>query len=122
MGAGPHSYHPGSSEPEKREEHWAKFLDQMLVQTILGALGGPVLLWGGADLWRVTQHLPQHPAHPSGLFLMHQENGFSRPPAEREARAEAGWEETGASHKQAEAGPGPRAQVENPWVRFRGSS
>lgn len=81
--AWPDSYGPGSSEPERKEEHWAKFLDQIAVQTILGDLGGPVLLWGGADLWKVTQHLPQHPAHPSGLFLLHQENDFSRPPLVR---------------------------------------
>lgn len=49
-------------------------------------------------MWGVTQHLPQHPAHPSGFFLLHQEKDFSR-----ETGAKDSWEETGAKTKQAGA-------------------
>lgn len=84
-----------SSEPVRKEEHSAKFLEQTLVRLPCEA-GRPDLLWGGADLWKVAQHLPQDPAHWSGLFLLHQENDFSRlSSGRRETRAKDkdSWEE-----------------------------
>lgn len=84
-----------SSEPVRKEEHSAKFLEQTLVRLPCEA-GRPALLWGGADLWKVAQHLPQDPAHWSGLFLLHQENDFSRlSSGSRETRAKDkdSWEE-----------------------------
>lgn len=112
--AWPSSHDPGSPEPERKEEHWAKFLDQILVQTILGDLGGPVLLWGGADLWKVTQRLPQHPAHPSGLFLPHQENDFSRPPLVRgrpEPRPAGKKQEPNTNRRKLAQGRGPKWRI-----------
>lgn len=112
--AWPNSYNPGSSEPERKEDHWANFLDQMLVQTVLGDLGGPALLWGGADLWKVTQHVPQHPAHPSGLFLLHQENDFSRPPLARgrpEPRTAGKKQEPNTNRQKLAQGRGPKWRI-----------
>lgn len=95
--AWPCRYDPRSSEPTRKEEHSAKFLEQILIQAALGDLGGPALLWGGADLLKVTQHLPEHPAHPSGLFLLHQEDNFIKSPSDRrETKAMDSWEQIGA--------------------------
>lgn len=107
-------YGPGSSEPARKEEHWAKFPDQILVQTVLGDLGGPALLWGGADLWKVTQHLPRHPPALSGLFLLHQENDFSRSPLVRgrpEPRTAGRKQEPNANRQELAQGLGPERRV-----------
>lgn len=112
--AWPSSYNPGSSEPERKEDHWAKFLDQILVQTVLGDLDGSALLWGGADLWKVTQYLPQHPAHPSGLFLLHQENDFSRPPLVRgrpEPSTAGNKQEPNTNRQKLAQGRGPKWRI-----------
>lgn len=48
--AEPSRHDPRSSEPARREEHSAKFLEQTLVRLPWE----PALLWGGADLWKVV--------------------------------------------------------------------
>lgn len=106
---------PRSSEPVRKEEHLAKFLEQTFVRLPWE----PALLWGGVGLWKVVQHLPQHPAHPSGLFLLQQENDFSRlSSGRRETRAKDSWEEIWAQGKQRELVQGLELQ----WRAHRSGS
>lgn len=89
--AWPSSYNPGSSE-QRKEDPWANFLDQMLVQTGPSETWAGQPFWGGADLWKVTQHVPQHPAHPSGPLPAAPEKISQGPSGKRETRAKDSWE------------------------------